>query len=78
MSAPGVATVSNFRAALEALEPVTYWRIGRVYCPTCRKLAALVADITVEHIRCQRRNKAGVTCGAICVPAQGLDNVDGD
>jgi len=57
MNAPGVATVSNFRAALEALEPVTYWRIGRAYCPTCRVVRPCVADARVELVlcRCARR-----------------------
>lgn len=55
---------SNFR---DALKPILEFRIGRVYCPGCGQVAAVVREIEVEIVTCP-------TCHAVCISSHGQDD----
>ena len=44
-------------------DPVTYWKLGRAYCPACLTVKVYVARVDVEDLKC--------LCGERCVPASG-------
>ena len=47
---------------------ITYWRIGRAYCPSCRIVRAVVSHPEAE-IACP-------TCGTRCEVASGPDDIE--
>jgi len=62
-STVGPAAENSPPLADDGLAEVSYWRIGRSYCPACQRIRTCVRDARITDIFCD--------CGAVCRDASG-------